>query len=246
LNSQLSNSIQPKQPKEFLKMNQKVIAGLFALLSALPVVCGQGTFQNLDFESVRGYLPPLGGGVYTTNALPGWNAYYGTSQLSDIAYDVYAAYPRVGLWDTNYASFFIIQGKYSVSLGGGSISQSGLVTSNAQSLLFSAYPIVSGPTMSVFVGGQSLPFIAMSSNPNYTVYGADIAIFAGQTANLTFLANGYMLDDVRFSEFPIPEPSLPGLVGLGACFLGARLGRRRLRAEEPHVERGQEGSTPYS
>jgi hypothetical protein len=210
-------------------MNKKLIAPLFALLSALPVALGQGTFQNLDFESVRGDLipAPQGGYLYASNALPAWSAYYGTSELPIILYDN-SEYWYIGLWDTNYSYEFIIQGKFSVSLGGGTISQTGLVPANALSLLFSAYN--RSPdfySLNVSLAGQSLAFLPVSSNPGYTVYGADISGFAGQTATLTFSGNRYMIDDIRFSDSRIPEPSLPGLLALCVCALAWQLVRRR-------------------
>lgn len=191
---------------------------------------GQGTFQNLDFESVRGDLipAPLRGYLYTTNALPAWSAYYGTSELPIIPYDNYGTPAFVGLWDTNYSYEFIMQGTFSVSLGGGTISQTGLVPTDALSLLFSAYN--RSPdyySLNVSLAGQSLAFLPVSSNPDYTVYGADISGFAGQTTTLTFSGNRFMIDDIRFSELPIPEPSTAALLGLGACSVAVQLVRRR-------------------
>src|SRR6266478_1815757 len=51
---------------------------------------GQGSFQNLDFEAAN--LPTVpsgqsGGLVLSSDAIPGWTAYYGSSQTSQILHN---------------------------------------------------------------------------------------------------------------------------------------------------------------
>jgi hypothetical protein len=207
-------------------MRAKLIVCVSVSVVMVALAQGQGTFQNLDFEGVRANLPSDGFGGYlaASNALPGWDAYAGTNRLSFIAYDD-TGWPKVGLYDTNSLEY-IIQGKFSVSLFGGAISQSGSVPTNALSLLVSAYYTAGAQPLGVTLAGQSLMLVPLSTNPHYTVYGADIAALAGLSGNLVFAGTGYMLDDIRFSESPIPEPSLPTLLALGACLVVMRRVRR--------------------
>src|SRR5215831_12619852 len=99
------------------------------LVSALSA-CGQGAFQNLDFESASVVFvdPPIG--IDAASALPGWTAYNGTTQLTEIPYNN-GGY--VGLEQNNS---FVLDGNFSVALGGGSISQTGLIPADARSLLY--------------------------------------------------------------------------------------------------------------
>ena len=208
-------------------MKNKGIACFLAMTILVSFARGQGTFQNLNFEEARNLpVPGAGQDVPTTNALPGWTAHYGTNQLSTIPYDFPSIYPKVGLWDSN-SSAFIIEGVFSVALGGGSISQSGFVPTNAMSLMFSAYFIGSVHALDVSLDGQSFPFFPLSSTPNYTVYGAEIGAFGGQAASLRFAGTGYMLDNIAFSSEPIPEPSAAALAVL--CCGGLLLARCLLR-----------------
>ena len=165
-------------------------------------------------------MTPPGSAVAVTNALPWWTAFGGTNQLSTIFYDVTSAFTEVQLWDTNSA-LPIIGGTFSVGLLGGSINQAGVVPTNAMSLMFGAYFIGSVHALDVSFAGQTLPFVPLSSNPNYTVSGADIGGFAGQAGSLAFSGTGFMLDDIEFSSQPIPEPSSAvfGLLSLGGLLL---------------------------
>jgi hypothetical protein len=217
-----------------------LVAGLALLLSAAGALA-QGTFQNLNFESAR--IIPIPSGDYgpnsiaTTNALPGWAVFIGSSQLSEITYnDPDLGSTWVNLWATNGAQ---ISGRYSVLLQGGlsapaaSISQTALVPVSAESLLFEAQP---GPgSLLVSLGGQNIPFFALSTGSNYTLYGGDVTAFAGQTEQLVFSAidigggNDWIVDNIQFSNSGIPEPSVFSLFALGALLLGWRVLRRRRR-----------------
>ena len=74
------------------------------------------------------------------------------------------------------------------------------------------------------VGSQTVPFTAVGTGPNYTLYAANIAAWAGDTEALTFSAlqasgglNNWTIDDILFSPNAVPEPSplaLTGIVGL--------------------------------
>src|SRR5258708_10253398 len=165
-------------------------------------------------------IPIVGGPNYrydiaTTNALPAWNAFIGSSQVPQITYnDPALGSTYITLWATNGAQ---ISGNFSVLLQGGltasaaSISQSGLVPVSAESLLFEAQ--AGSGTLLVSLGGQNLVFSALSNGSNYTLYAADVSAFAGQTAQLMCSAlefstspNNWNIDNIQFSNQPTPEP----------------------------------------
>ncbi len=204
-------------------MKRCLSLALLTVLSATAIcVRAQGTFQNLDFESARIVFnnPPFNSNIDETNALPGWLAFAGTNQLTSIPYGPGGISTPVRLYSqTNGGS---ISGFFSVQFGfGGSISQSGTVPADAQSLVFKVHAPVSGPVSVVSLNGQILPYAAISYAPNYIVYGANISSFAGQMATLSFTQMD-RLDDVEFSPFVIPEPSAVSFLGLSAVVFAAR------------------------
>jgi len=196
----------------------------------------QGTFQNLDFESARIIFddPPYYKSIATTNALPDWSAFSGTNQLTNIPYGSGGLISPVMLRSqTNGGS---LSGNYSVFLGFnsaspqpgntiGSISQTGRVPADALSLLFEVGTGFYDGPLTISLGGQDLSYIAISNASNYTLYGADISTFAGQTETLTFTAgvNGGLanaeLDNIQFSQVAIPEPSAISLICLSSGVL---------------------------
>ena len=199
----------------------------FSLISA---PC-QGTFQNLGFESAQLIFSSTNGSVRyiaAADALPGWSAFAGTNQLTEIPYNltngIVAQY--VGLRGPGAS---IIGGSYTVAIfgsiaNGGSISQTGIIPTDTETLIFRAN------TYSPFVvslNGQSVSYIPMSSAPNYTMYGADVSPFAGQTVTLSFGLGVGLLDDIEFSPFAIPEPSDAALFALSTLALAAGLMRGR-------------------
>ena len=85
------------------------------------------------------------------------------------------------------------------------------------------------------LGGVNIPIVDLGTFPSYHRYGGDISAFAGSITELRFTAfpNNYpgstvfALDSIQFSNQPIPEPSVFGLLGLGALLLRWRLFRAR-------------------
>lgn len=111
-----------------------------------------------------------------------------------------------------------------------SLAQTGLVPTTAQSLQVKAF----GGILEITFAGQAIPLIPLGTGSNYILYGGDISQFAGQTGELQFIApalpgpnpyNGVRLDSIVFSPNPVPEPSVFGLLAVGALLL--RIRRRR-------------------
>ena len=106
------------------------------------------------------------------------------------------------------------------------IRQTGLVPDTAQSILFEAQP--GTDSLVLTLGGQSLPFVALETTPNYTLYGGDVSAFAGQSLELEFAdwpsnsGTGWNLDSIEFSSQPVPEPNVCGLLTLGCLFFRLR------------------------
>jgi len=132
-----------------------------------------------------------------------------------------------------------IEGNFGVLLQGGttatdvSIRQSSLVPVLTESILFKADSM--GP-MSLSLGGQNIPFVALGTGPNYTLYGGDIPVsFAGQIEQLEFSVpqgvggnNAWNLDSIVFSTNSVPEPRTWALLLCGAVLFG--VGRWKQKA----------------
>lgn len=219
----------------------------------------QPAFQNLGFEFAT-TVPVPGdpyGRVEFTPAFPGWIAYIGGVQQNLALYNnQFLDSSGVGLVDRNSTFGGVIGGNYTaflqagVALGGpdiadAALAQTGLVPEFAESLLFRAQHgglFGSGPgPLLVTLGGQPLDLIPLGTGANFTLYGADIHAWSGQTAELRFTAvatdphrdnNNWFLDSISFSAVPVPEPSSWALLALGAlsaAICGLRRGRSRRR-----------------
>ena len=231
---------------EALKFQRPVwlASGLALLLSVTGVLC-QGTFRNLDFElsTVVGPSAPAIALVSDWTAYGGWGVsnYSGGMALIYNSETLDAA--NASLVGVDYYRP-AIQGNYSIFLKGGgtyypygpvpwtngsSIGQTASIPATAQSL---SYWGASWNSLRVTFNGHVISFSPIQSNANYVVYGADISAYAGQTGELLLNAPwpnaAAMIDQIQFSNLPVPEPSVFGLSALSALLLGCRvLGRRR-------------------
>lgn len=224
-----------------------------AVVVAAPATAkGQGTFQNLGFESPIGSLvsiyppgnPPT---VPFTNAFPSWVGYVGTNLAEVVRIDgINLDLATLAIVGSNVLSLWfapLIEGKYTAVLqpqqttfGGPSpvalvpvaLLQTGLVPADAKSLQFKSF--TEGTAFTVSLGGVAIPLAPLATFPTYTLYGGDISAFAGTLAELRFTAfpNNYphstvfALDSIQFSNQQVPEPGTVGLIGLGALLVGWR------------------------
>jgi hypothetical protein len=204
-------------------------------------VQAQGTFQNLDFESATlSPIPPgqYGGEVPISEALPGWTGTInGTPVTQALQNNITLGAPSIDIlgpsWNFNPG---IIEGNYSVFLqtfisseGEVSLWQDGTVPANTASLQFSAWSQYSPVNLLVSFAGNNLSLVALSTGTSpsgqpYTVYGASLAPYAGQTGQLEFTTfaatrpGQIELDDISFSTQSVPEASPLLLTGLGGTF----------------------------
>jgi hypothetical protein len=212
-----------------------LVGGLFPFIA-----CAQGAFENLDFESadVTDSTPVQGiGYVPISAALPGWTAYLGNNETTQILYNNFTlGAVSVDLEGTQFLSGgYVIDGNYSVVLQFGgppatgadaSIAQIGTVPINAESLLFKAWGT---PNFSVSFAGTSLSPVVVSTGQGefgqtYNEYGVNIASYAGVTGQLEFSADqgNLVLDDIAFSPTAVPEPGIVALTAIGGLLFGAR------------------------
>lgn len=202
--------------------------------------CYSQSFMNLNFESAYNLPSNPGEGelVSVANALPNWAAFDDTTPLSYIYYVTNFLNNVSGPVELDGGSL-ALSGNFSVELFNNcSINQTGLVPDNAESLEFEAEGPGEGGTVgasgfSVTLGGETLSYSAISSGPDYTVYGANIPSgMDGQTENLAFICQGpgsgsVTLDNIEFSSTGVPEPSANAMIGLGAILFVVHHHRKR-------------------
>jgi hypothetical protein len=241
-----------------------VLATCFALLYARIPVPAQGTFQNLWFESATLVPVPESSSYYDfTQAFPGWAGYVGTTGDGLTAYNgLPMATAGFSIVDRRYSTApgmpgGVIQGNFTAVVISGisgvgemfdaTLEQTSLVPAYAESLQFEAFfdsNHSQGSYFSVSLGGQTLSLVTLGSGANYTLYGADIQGWAGQTAELAFTTHtnfewsvpAYLyLDSIQFSPQAVPEPSIIAFSALGALLLGWRMRGRPHESGGLHV-----------
>ena len=201
------------------------------LLLAASSALGQGTFQNLDFESanVQNVSYPDGELVHISDGVPGWNISptAGGDLMGHNTFPLSGA--GVSILGPNAPSTQILEGTYTVELFASImgppqqafIFQTGQVPVGSRSILF-----YGAGGFGLSFAGQNIPLTSIGSGPNYTIFGGDVSLFAGQTGQLVFQGNG-LLDNISFSPTAIPEPSVLTLATVGTFLFGWRLLRVR-------------------
>ena len=214
-----------------------LVAGL-ALLLSVEAALGQGTFQNLDFEQAKVPDVPAnqgGADVLSTDGVPGWTTYIGGREVTTILHnDLNLGAPGIAILGPSWSGAGILQGRYSVALQAAfpslsvfpSIAQIGTLPADALSIRFYSHPYNTLPNLK-FAGQQISVVILGGTSSTYYTWGGDISAFAGQTGELRFLGD-ISLDNILFSNLPVPEPGVFALSALGALLVGWRvLGWRR-------------------
>jgi hypothetical protein len=202
----------------------------------------QGTFGNLNFENATIVYDPSGpypNSIYASNAIPCWTAYLGGVARRDVTYNSRTLDAAdVSLHGVASSAWHPIEGQYSILLLGSSryapfasaaVGQTGKLPTNAMSLVFlSSTDFL---MLDVTFGGQPISLIQIGSTATNITLAGDISAFAGQTGELRFTApalTGYgMVDDIRFSNEAIPEPSACALFVCGAVMFGVNRWRRQ-------------------
>jgi hypothetical protein len=224
-----------------LGMRKGTILAATLYLSFASVLWAQA-FQNLDFEAaeVNNLQSNQSEFVSITNGLPGWSAYIGTNQLTQIGHNfITLGSPNVGIGGPAYGNGILqLEGTYAAMLQAGafsdgvfrpaSIAQTGLIPASAKSLRFEA----AGGTgdLSVMVGGTSVPVVSLGSS----LFGCDVSSSANSVEELRFTASNdhtsylIFLDAITFSTEAIPEPSSLHLLLMGTLGLAfwCRTGRK--------------------
>jgi hypothetical protein len=198
---------------------------------------GQGSFQNLNFEQAQ--IVPIPGDPYNrvqfNSAIPSWTGRVGTNVQTRALYNgVFLDSTGIGIHDSgsplaplagSYSA--LIQARWGLALDGypdftpvdASLSQTGLVPINAQSLQFRG----KGGNFQVSLNGQTLSLTPVIDTSSYTLYRADVTPFAGTVNELNFTvfsAGSLCLDAIQFSTQAIPEPTTLALTGIGALLFG--------------------------
>jgi hypothetical protein len=205
---------------------------IYALLIGVGQMGFSQGFVNLDFEDATVILDDPGV-VEASSALPGWTPFPG-----NVGYDtVSLGGAAVFLEDTAtpYGSHSLpIEGNYSVFLEDpevvsetAAIGQTGTIPITTQSLTFfgNLAGNLSGGNLQVTFNGQNISYFAIGNGAAYTIYGADISAYAGQTGQLLFttpVQTSALLDNIQFSSTAVPEPSEFALGAIGALLLGFR------------------------
>ena len=225
-----------------MKLHTILLIGGVSASTALSVPAA-GAFKNLGFETAT--LPPFPPGqpqhdVPIARALPGWTGFRGTDSVNTVWYnDLSLGSVNISILDrSGIGENSVIEGNYTVVLQpgaqgfedrvGASISQVGMVPLDAESIRIKALAV----SFSVTFAGQELSLLPLENGANYTLYGADIARFAGQSGELaiTALPNSRSVnffDSIAFSPSQVPEPSVVGLLGVGLLMLAQSLVRRQ-------------------
>jgi hypothetical protein len=224
-------------------MNAQKLCWIPSLLIASVLGAAGQEFTNLGFETTTLTLVPGGATTRYTATLPGWswntvNWVDGDPNrvgFNDMALDA----PAVTLHSSESPISPAVVGSYSVLLQGGttagalygvagaSVYQTGTIPVDARRITY-----LGGSALVVTFNGQTLAAVALSGTPRFTTWAVDVSAYAGLAGELRFTApwrTSSILDGIRFSPTPVPEPGGPLLFGGAAGGLLALLRLRRVR-----------------
>ncbi len=223
-------------------MNNYCLSLVLLLAGNITTIYAQSAFQNLDYESATvPVLPPNQFSVLPISlGLPGWSAFLGTNQQNEVYLNgLSLGSSEVSILGPNISPSLIIEGKFTALLSAGaqgdaSISQVGSIPLSAEALLFKAKP--GNGVFTVSLAGQAVQTVPLTVTLSYTLFGADISTFSGQSTELKFTAvsdfasgqgiNNLYLDSISFSTQPIPEPGPIAIFSLGAVSLAWSLRKK--------------------
>jgi hypothetical protein len=213
-------------------MRKGIVLAALLCVSFTSVLWAQA-FQNLDFESANvSNLPPdYEEFVSVSDGLPGWSAYIGTNQLTQVGHNaITLGDANVGILGPQYPfDTYPLQGAYTAILQPGaldgqglsaSIAQTGLIPASANSMRFLAFLGYTNDLV-VTIGGQSTPVVPLGSGS----FGCDVSAFTGSVEEIEFTildTDGNdlnFLDAITFSMESVPEPSALDLVIIGVTVL---------------------------
>ena len=181
----------------------KIALSLFAINILFPLMSSAATLSNLDFESVKGLIPTVGG-TPVSEAFPRWTAFLGdTPQVTCLYNNATTGAAAIALFSTfPPGAGFVISGQYTASLQPGvfqgghvsaSLAQTGTIAAGSRAMLFSGN--ASG-MFTVSLAGSLAPIIDLDHStppvlPTTDTYGVDVTGWAGKEVELRFtsLAN---------------------------------------------------------
>ena len=227
-----------------MRIRRDILLATCVIVSTL-FASAQG-FVNLNFEQVTltNTLPSGYGFNSGTGLVRGWTGYWGW-EIQNYSNGMAVIYnnetldaSNVSVEGTNYWRP-ALSGKYSILLKGGSvpagqvypwmtngasIGQTGQIPAGINSLTFWSDSSYFGFVVSF--AGNVLPFAKLGDYPNYSIWGADISNYTGQTGELLFNApwsnGGGMIDNIQFSSNAVPEPGTLALIVLASLILGVK------------------------
>ncbi len=208
---------------------------------------GQGTFQNLDFESAAPAAIP--GDPYRRvtfeSAFPGWVGYAGgVRQAASLSNSWFLDSSGIAIIDkawpyqSSFGGASVISGNYTVLLQAGfslssqiteadvTLSQESLIPVSAMSLSFRAYSWRGYDSLRVSLGGQNLEFVPLQTLTNHVIFGADIQPWQGQMARLDFTVISTKLltgpnNDIFLDAIQFSVQPIPEPATFGLIALGA-------------------------
>jgi hypothetical protein len=235
---------------------EKLMASFSVVLLTALSAQAQGIFQNLNFEQANPVLDPNNPNpsvpiVTPASAFPWWTVIYsgdtefGTEVLWNETTQGTAAVELFGPNNPATATTpGAISGNYSAFLEGGlsgpnslpvnvSLAQTGLVPEGSQSMQFEVWQSMPYNALVSFDGNNLSP-VVLGTGSDYTLYGVDIAPYAGDSGQLEFTSLSpdagltlFGIDDIAFSPNSVPEPSTWALM----LIAGAAFGVRRWRSK---------------